>query len=78
MSDKIKEIMARAFEVPLESINEQSSQDTIDTWDSLHHVKMIVFLEREFDVEIPDDEVGNMVSYKLIESAIRKLYETRI
>ena len=78
MSDKIKEIMARAFEVPIESINEQSSQDTIDTWDSLHHVKMIVFLEREFDVEIPDDEVGNMVSYKLIESAIKKLYETRI
>jgi acyl carrier protein len=66
MNSKIKKIMARAFEVPVEQITENSSQDNIDTWDSLHHIKMIVFLEREFNITIPDDKVGNMITFKLI------------
>ena len=65
--------MAKAFEVPSENITESSSMDNIHTWDSLHHIKLIVFLEREFDVEIPDDRVGNMISYSLIESVINEL-----
>lgn len=70
MNERIKKIMAKAFEVPVEEITTNSSQDNIETWDSLHHIKMIVFLEREFDITIPDNLVGNMVSYKLIESII--------
>jgi acyl carrier protein len=70
MNERIKKIMAKAFEVPVESLTDYSSQDNIETWDSLHHIKMIVFLEREFDITIPDNLVGNMVSYKLIESIV--------
>lgn len=70
MSDSIKAVMAKAFEVPVESITEQSSQDNIETWDSLHHIKLIVFLERELDITIPDEKVGNMVSYKLIKTIV--------
>ena len=73
MNKHIQEVMAKAFEVPVETITESSSMDNIETWDSLHHIKLIVFLEREFDVEIPDDRVGNMISYSLIESVINEL-----
>jgi len=33
---------------------------------------MIVFLEREFDIVIPDEKVGNMINYKLINSVINE------
>jgi acyl carrier protein len=72
MNEKIKQVMARAFEVPEKKINDSSSQDNIETWDSLHHIKMIVFLEREFDIIIPDDKVGNMINYKLIELVVNE------
>lgn len=62
--------MAKAFELPIEQINEYSSHMTIDTWDSLHQIKLIVFLEREFDISIPDEVVGNMISYKLIKAVV--------
>jgi len=78
MTDKIRAIMAKAFDTPVESINEHSSQDNIENWDSIHHVKMIVYLEREFDITIPDEDVGNMVSFKLIDLIVRKSYESRI
>lgn len=70
MNERITKVMAKAFEVPQESITNFSSQDNISTWDSLHHVKMIVFLEREFDITIPDDDVSKMLSYKLIELTV--------
>ena len=73
MNSRIQEIMAKAFEVPQESISDSSSMDNIETWDSLHHIKLIVFLEREFDIEIPDDRVGNLISYSLIEALINEL-----
>jgi acyl carrier protein len=69
MSDRIKEIMAKAFEA---EIDDNSSQNNIENWDSIHHIKMIVFLEREFDITIPDEKVGNMVSYKLIKEVINE------
>ena len=70
MNERLQQVMASAFEVPLEQIKETSSQDTVENWDSLHHIKMIVYLEREFNITIPDDKVGNMISYKLVEAVV--------
>lgn len=72
MDEKIKKSMAEAFEVSEEDINEQSSMENIENWDSLHHVKLTVFLEREFDITIPDEVVGNMISFKLIKEVINE------
>jgi acyl carrier protein len=72
MNDKIVEVMSEVFEVSPEEITKQSSQDNIENWDSLHHVKMIVMLEKKFDISIPDEKVGNMISYKIIESVINE------
>ena len=74
MNERIKEIMAKAFGVPVEQITEKSNQDTIENWDSLRHLQLIVFLEREFDIIIPDEIVGNLISFKLIEATIQKCH----
>ena len=68
--------MAKAFGVPKDQITEQSNQDTIESWDSIHHMHLIVFLEREFDITIPDEMVGKMISFKLIETVIQKCHES--
>lgn len=73
MNEIIQQVMAEIFEVPAESITKDSNQDNIEGWDSLHHIKMIVALERKFDITIPDEEVTNMISYKFIEQVINKL-----
>ena len=69
MNDRILQVMSKAFK---EIVNEESNMDSVDNWDSLNHVNMIVMLEREFNIEIPDDVVGNMTSYKLVELNVKK------
>jgi acyl carrier protein len=70
---RIKQVMSVVFEVPLGLILEDSSTDNIENWDSLRHLNLILALEEEFDVSIPDEEVGNLVNYKLIELIINDL-----
>ncbi len=72
-NSKIKQVMSAVFEVPLESINENSSTDNLENWDSLRHLNLILALEEEFGVSIPDEEVGNLVNFKLIELTINEL-----
>ena len=69
---KIKEVMSSVFEIPIENIDENSSIDNIEEWDSIKHLNLILALEDEFDVMIPNEEVGNMVNFQLVEIIINE------
>lgn len=70
---RIKQVMSAVFEIPAESIEDSASTDNLDNWDSLRHLNLILALEEEFGVSIPDEEVGNLVNFKLIELTINEL-----
>ena len=70
LEDRIKNIISAVFEIPEEQIKNDSSPDTIGSWDSLRHMNLIVALEDEFKVELTDDEILDMMNYKSIESII--------
>ncbi len=69
---KILEVMCSVFEVELTSLNEESSIDNIQNWDSIRHLNLILALEEEFNITIPDEEVGDLVNYKLIELIVNE------
>lgn len=69
---RIIKVMSAVFEVPASEITSTSSVDSIESWDSLKHLNLILALEDEFNVSIPDEEVGNLVNYKLIEMIINE------
>ena len=69
---KIYQLMSNVFEVPEEEISEDSSIDSIESWDSIKHLNLILAIEEEFGITIPDEEVGNLVNYKLIELTINE------
>jgi acyl carrier protein len=69
---KILEVMSSVFEVETSMLNEDSSIDNIENWDSIRHLNLILALEEEFKITIPDQEVGDLVNYKLIELIINE------
>jgi acyl carrier protein len=69
---KLKELLSRVFNVRSEVIDEQTSQDTVENWDSLGQMNLIVALEEEFEVEFTDDQVLDMLSYKLIKIVLQE------
>lgn len=73
LDERIKDVMAGVFGIDAESINEDSSQDNIEQWDSIKTLDLIVSLEEEFDVSIPLEEVGNMTNFKYIKLTLEEL-----
>ena len=70
---RIKVVMSSVFDVDVEAINEESSQDNMESWDSIKTLDLIVALEEEFGVTIPLEEVGNMTNFKYINLMIGEL-----
>lgn len=72
IDERIKGVMSAVFGVDADTINEESSQDNIEAWDSIKTLDLIVSLEEEFGVTIPLEEVGNMVNFKYIKLIIEE------
>jgi len=68
---RIKNVMSAVFEIPVEQIKENSSPDTIGSWDSLKHMNLVVALEEEFNTEFTDDEIIEMMNYPLIVEVVK-------
>ena len=66
IEERIKNVMSAVFEIPVEQIQDDSSPDTIDSWDSLKHMNMVVALEEEFNVQFTDDNLFELINMKLI------------
>lgn len=73
IDERIKDVMAGVFGIDASTINEDSSQDNIEQWDSIKTLDLIVSLEEEFDVSIPLEEVGNMTNFKYIKLTLEEL-----
>ena len=71
-NNRIKKVMAAVFEMPVEMINEVSSTDNIEVWDSLRQMNLILALEEEFGITLPDEEVGNLVNFKIVSLTVHE------
>ena len=72
MEKKLRQIMSQVFEVPIEEITENTSPDTVDKWDSLQHMNLILALEETFNVTFSSEEITEMLNYKLIVMTLRE------
>ena len=73
----LKQVMGSILKVDPASLGPDSSNDTIETWDSLKHMNLVLALEEEFGVSIPDEEAANITSYALIKLVLEDLLKGR-
>jgi acyl carrier protein len=71
MKNKIKNIMASVFEMPIENLQDSFSQHDIENWDSLHHLNLVIELENEFNISLEPEEIGEMNSFEKIVELVK-------
>lgn len=67
--------MSIVFDVPLKNLGENTSPETLEAWDSFNHMKLIVALEEEFDVQFEGEDILDMKNYKLVKFILAKYLE---
>jgi acyl carrier protein len=75
MSDALSERTCRlvesVFGLTVGTVTEAASRDSIEAWDSVNVVNLVVALEGEFDITIGIDEAVDLTSVRAIVSLLR-------
>ena len=64
--DRVRNIAADVLQLPPSQISEQSSSQNITTWDSVHHLNLVLALEQEFNLQFEPEEIDQMNSIQQI------------
>lgn len=70
MKNQIKNVMSAVFEMNPGDILDSDTSSTIESWDSLNHMNLIVALEEEFNIRFEDEEIVELTSFVKIEELI--------
>ena len=73
LDKRILLIMSEVFDLDEDKIDDDSSNNSLSEWDSMNHMNLIVALEEEFKCEFDEDDIENMVSFKIIKRTIEKI-----
>lgn len=71
IKDRILDTMAQIFQVSRSEVGESTSMDNFEVWDSLKHMNLVIALEEKFGIQFTDQEIVELLNYKLIEVTIR-------
>jgi acyl carrier protein len=73
LNDRLVKVISQVFGIPEGQVTPGLSRDTIEDWDSVNHLKLILALEEEFHLRFPLAEIPNLVSVERIEEALSRL-----
>lgn len=73
IKNQVKNIMSAVLEIPIDQIDDAASPDTIESWDSLKHMNLIVALEEEFKLQFDDEQTLEMLNYELICNIVNEM-----
>ena len=73
--DQIRHMASDLFGVPAERVTAHSSPQTIEAWDSIQHLNLVLAVEEKFDLQLSPEEIEQMKSIgetaKLVESKLQ-------
>jgi len=63
---KLKKIFSDIMGIEDSHINNSTSMENVESWDSIKHMSFIIALEKEFNVDLDDDDIEQMINYEVI------------
>ena len=74
MLNRVIEIVAEVMAAPPNAIDESTSSATLEAWDSLRHMNLIVAIEDGFDIVLDEDAFARLDSVRAI---VEELHRAR-
>lgn len=75
--EKLTNVFAEVFNVDASIINDNFGKDTVETWDSVHQLNIIAFLEETFDLLLEPEDIMACTSFAKAKDVLRK-YDVEI
>lgn len=73
MKDRVKRVMSEIFGVPPAEIADDATPDSVQGWDSVTQINLVMALEEEFGVAFSEEQLVELVSVELIVATVAEL-----
>lgn len=74
--EQVRTIASDLFTVPTDRITGDSSAETIETWDSIQHLNLVLALEEKFGFQLSTDEIEQMQTIGQIAALVERKLQT--
>jgi acyl carrier protein len=63
---RVYRIVSQLFDVPASNLSPSSSPATIESWDSMGHLNLVLALEEEFGIKLPPERMDAIADVRCI------------
>ena len=73
ISEDCKKVFSKVMKFPMKKINDKSSAENVENWDSLTHVQLVTALEKKFKIKVsPEEGIDAFNNFKQLTSFVQK------
>ena len=70
---QVRSIASDIFGVPADKISAESTPETIETWDSMQHLNLVLAIEEKFGVQLEPEAIEQMKSIGAVAALVERL-----
>ena len=70
---QVRSIASDIFGISADKITAESSPETIETWDSMQHLNLVLAIEEKFGVQLEPEDIEQMKSIGAVATLVEKL-----
>jgi acyl carrier protein len=70
---RLKQIMGAILGVEPDTLDDTTTVETVESWDSLHHMNLVLAIEDDFNVRFAEDEIADLTSLPALRAALARL-----
>jgi acyl carrier protein len=71
--EQVRNIASDIFGIQAEKITAESSPETIENWDSMQHLNLVLAIEEKFGVQLDPEDIEQMKNIGAVAALVEKL-----
>jgi acyl carrier protein len=71
--EQVRSVASDIFGVPTDKITAESSPETIENWDSMQHLNLVLAVEEKFGVQLSPEDIEQMKNIGAVAKLVEKL-----
>ncbi len=71
--EQVRSVASDIFGIPTEKITAESSPETIENWDSMQHLNLVLAVEEKFGVQLEPEDIEQMKNIGAVAALVEKL-----
>ena len=71
--DQVRSIASDIFGIPADKVTAESSPETIENWDSMQHLNLVLAIDEKFALQLEPEDIEQMKNIGAVAALVEKL-----